>query len=620
MPSLIGVVGTTFMAVFITISSAILAPVQCESHPNGYQTVQDYPQIICWSSDYENGDNHTSMVVLSCIASVVPFSFVTVCVWVVMQLPVRMAKGDTAFLHTFSFLFFRFQPSAYWYVLVLLARNLAAATVPIILDEALQLLCLATVLGPCVVVCARALPWRIPVANMLDTTVNMGLLLIVFLAALHAEVLNESLIANMLVVVFVSICTLFALVFLKAVFKAILLRGKKFHFFLCHHKQGGGGFTRLLKCRLKRHPRVRRRVFLDADDLEDLNLLFGHVANDTDTLVVICTSEILARPWCVGEMTTARLHDVDTVLVVLPCFTWPTDNFFTKYASHVPGISELAKFGISVHMAQMTLSWLHSRPRVRLPPKILLSVADAVAGKLVSRKRGRCEYSPQPGVESTSLESPAEHVVQQLEDPKALLSCNAVVIVEQGNWEGVCAALLVRELLVPHLSTALEMVPRVLSKDDSLPPGTACALVLCTNGCFDSVHFSKQVLEAAATGVHFIPVVAEGNFHFPTDAFYEEVRNRAECSAQDLVTAIETIFQEIAIDVVLQEAEDVTAVHVAAIAGRLRETRSIKPLDLETHDVPSSGSPRAKVDSAESSGESWSTVDFTACSAEVLSP
>ena len=247
MPSLIGVVGTTFMAVFITISSAIFAPVQCERHPNGYQTVQDYPQIICWSSDYENGDKHTSMVVLSCIASVVPFSFVTVCVWIVMQLPVRMAKGDTAFLHTFSFLFFRFQPSAYWYVLVLLARNLAAATVPVILDEALQLLCLATVLGPCVVVCARALPWRISVGNMLDTTVNMGLLLIVFLAALHAEILNESLIADMLVVVFVSICTLFALVFLKAVFKAILLRGKKFQFFFMPPQTGRGWLHSLVE-------------------------------------------------------------------------------------------------------------------------------------------------------------------------------------------------------------------------------------------------------------------------------------------------------------------------------------------------------------------------------------
>lgn len=43
MPSLIGVVGTTFMAVFISISSAIFAPVQCDGHTNGYRTVQKLP-------------------------------------------------------------------------------------------------------------------------------------------------------------------------------------------------------------------------------------------------------------------------------------------------------------------------------------------------------------------------------------------------------------------------------------------------------------------------------------------------------------------------------------------------------------------------------------------------
>ena len=360
-----------------------------------------------------------------------------------------------------------------------MVRNLAAAVVPVVADEALQLLSLTLVIGPCAVACARALPWRIYSGSMIDITTNMGFVLILFLGALHAEVVNESLIANMLTVVLACMCMLFVLVFLKAVYRAILRRGKRFQFFLCHHKQGGGGFTRLLKWLLKRDRRVRRQVFLDADDLQDLNLLFGFVGNDTDTLVVICTSEILARPWCVGEMTTARLHAVDVVLVVLPCFTWPTEEFLENYASYVPGIFGIAKFGISVDMAQVTLSWLKSRSRISLPPKVTLSVLDAVAGKLAARKRGLCEYSTQAGVDSTRLVSeveaqrrptrsiretcrrdhPAEHAVQLLEDLPATLTCQAVVIVDRGNWEGICAALLVREMLVSQLSTAPESSP-----------------------------------------------------------------------------------------------------------------------------------------------------------------
>ena len=342
----------------------------------------------------------------------------------------------------------------------------------------------------------------------------------------------------------------------------------------------------------------------------------GYVGNDTDTLVVICTSEILSRPWCVGEMTTARLHGVDTILVVLPDFTWPTEDFITLYASHVPGVYGLAKFGISVSMAQVTLAWLSTKSQISLPNKLSLSVSDAVAGKLVSRKRGQCEFSPQHGVDTTRVASTvrerptnihkmvfqralsnlrggpgqtrANHIVQQVMDPAVMPTCKVVAIVDRGNWDGVCVALLVKEMLVSHLLTAVEHIPYVLTEEDSLPPETEIALIICTNGCFHSASLLRQVLEAKETGVHFVPVVAEENFHFPTETFYEEVRERApivlksqndrytqeDLIKENLVTAIENIFLEIAIDVALQDSEDIIAVRIGVIAGRVLQTRS----------------------------------------------
>ena len=202
MPSLIGVVGTAFMMVFISISSAIVAPMQCERHPNGYRTVQAYPQAICWSTDYGNGDTHRHMVILGAIASVVPISFVALCVWVVQQFPVRVGRGDTTFLQAFAFLFFRCNPQAYWYVLVMLGRNLAVAMVPLIADEALQLLCFTLVLGPCLVVCCGVFPWRNYMSNIVDITINAGFLLMLFLAALLVEGADRPLIADILTAIF----------------------------------------------------------------------------------------------------------------------------------------------------------------------------------------------------------------------------------------------------------------------------------------------------------------------------------------------------------------------------------------------------------------------------------
>ena len=158
--------------------------------------------------------------------------------------------------------------------------------------------------------------------------------------------------------------------------------------------------------RLKADPRVRRQVFLDSDNLRDLNLLFNVVSNETETLVVLCTTEILSRPWCVGEMTTARLHHVHTILVFFPVFRWPSREFVGGYSQHVSGILSLAAYGISEEMARTTLLWLASRPVILLPSTMSVACADAVAGKLVGRRQGKCETAGVPGMIDVRCESP----------------------------------------------------------------------------------------------------------------------------------------------------------------------------------------------------------------------
>ena len=89
-----------------------------------------------------NGDQHAQVLIVGAPASLIPLSFITLCVFVVVQLPGRVRHGDTEFLHSYAFLFFRSHPEAYWYVLVLLVRNLPVALVPFLPDAALQLCCL----------------------------------------------------------------------------------------------------------------------------------------------------------------------------------------------------------------------------------------------------------------------------------------------------------------------------------------------------------------------------------------------------------------------------------------------------------------------------------------------
>ena len=378
------------MTVYLSVCTAAVQPFQCDGHPNGQRTMRAYPQVVCDNGTY--GREHEVMVVLGSLSGLVPLGFLSLAVWATLSLPKRLNKGDTTFLHTFAFLFFRFRPQAHWYLLVLLFRNLALALVPVLANDSTELFSFSVVVLCCVLVGVSTLPWAVHEANHVDVALHTGLLGITFLAALQTRSVDEVLTGRLLVAVF----TIMMSVFLGAVLWCVRLlwvrRRKPFQFFLCHHKEGGGAFCRLLKLRLKTHSSLNRKVFLDSDNLQDLTSLFGIVANDTETLVVLCSREILYRPWCVGEMTTARIVGVDTMLVMFPNFQHPTQDLIANYVFYVEGVSSLAPFGISTSMVTETLWWLGTRPWVVLPHQIGVASADAVAQKLISRNR-RLDYA-----------------------------------------------------------------------------------------------------------------------------------------------------------------------------------------------------------------------------------
>ena len=45
-------------------------------------------------------------------------------------------------------------------------------------------------------------------------------------------------------------------------------------------------------------------VFLDCDQLENLDILFDVVRSSTKNVVVVLTPELLKRVWCAGEIAT----------------------------------------------------------------------------------------------------------------------------------------------------------------------------------------------------------------------------------------------------------------------------------------------------------------------------
>ncbi|CAE6940130.1 RPS6, partial [Symbiodinium sp. CCMP2456] len=97
---------------------------------------------------------------------------------------------------------------------------------------------------------------------------------------------------------------------------------KPFNFFLCHHKVATGSYARLLKMELDKYG---YRSFIDCDDLQDLSRLFGYVSHGTETMVIFGSRDVFTRKWCLGEIMTARIHEVQTVLLSFPGFAAPDE-------------------------------------------------------------------------------------------------------------------------------------------------------------------------------------------------------------------------------------------------------------------------------------------------------
>ena len=70
----------------------------------------------------------------------------------------------------------------------------------------------------------------------------------------------------------------------------------------------------------------RPQVFLDSDDLADLRNLLDAVA-ESDVLVLLQTTNLLTRPWCLLEIYTAILNGTPIVTVnVMGTFVYSFDD------------------------------------------------------------------------------------------------------------------------------------------------------------------------------------------------------------------------------------------------------------------------------------------------------
>eukprot|EP00439_Symbiodinium_sp_Y106_P028760 s5243_g3.t1 len=350
-----------------------------------------------------------SIFTIGAAACLMPLCFLSLCFWIIfVKLPRWLRRADAVYFRACSFLWMRFRPGAERFSIFFLCRNALIVLCPLLPSLSIKLVVLNVLLYSSLIATTLSQPWRVPASNALDVLLHVGLLVVLYMASMFAG--HEE-----------------ALALLKI-----------------QLQQSGYGFS----------------VFLDTDNLRDLTELFGFV-RDTETCVVLASPGILARKWCVGEIVTAKLHNVHTVMVRWPNFADPTAMMYEKLEFAIPGIEALTAYSISIDDVCKTLRWLRTLDCIAFP-------------------------------HSLNLESIGR--VNSAADP--------------GNQEAVATAHVLFELL--KLSKEVRMSSSVLETGDELPGNTSKALLVCSSGCFHSEDLASWLIRLfSAPQPAILPIIAD---------------------------------------------------------------------------------------------------------------
>jgi len=378
--------GTVYSALFISIASSCVLPFVCYDHPdNSSSSMLSDPAILCWSDDLHG--QAVGIAVTAFIIVLLPF--VVLVVWATWKYPAFVidANNGGRMLQCFRFLFFRFKAEAYYYAAAFMLRSLVLCLIPaVVRNNAASQVCIMAA----VIVMGHTLqtwlqPWRTAGVNFVDGVVTAGLLLMMFCGAASFDFAAEMATIQALGTICFTICTGSLVTGVVGFIIQRLSPSPWFQFFVCHHKRDAAAQARYIKVLLQMRG---KKVFIDSDDLKDLDTLFDIVKSSVEHLVVYLTREVLTRPWCAGEIATSVKKGIRITKVHTPSFLPPTEENYTNIESYLDLTStSLTQYAISYESVASALRTLLSTayPTITMDPELAgLARISEVVSKLAS--------------------------------------------------------------------------------------------------------------------------------------------------------------------------------------------------------------------------------------------
>ncbi|CAE7320100.1 Grm8 [Symbiodinium necroappetens] len=514
--------GTLLFALFITLTLAVLGPFQCISNPDGSSSMASNPGIICYTSS-----EHWVVVCLSIVGIICyPVTILGWATYTTVMYPSRITSGaGLQLVNRYRFLFQRFRPECYYYGLVLLFRNAFVALFPVAFvsmpEVQVVLMGALFVFGGALQV--RSWPWRTPMANYADLVMTAFLQVVLLGAAPLLEIDKEQSTEMLGWLLLVAVlCPLLA--GLGAVGFAIFRHftpQAMFGIFLCHHKGGAGSLCRLIKLLVARHSSAN--VFLDSDQLEDLDLIFDTIRKTTKSVVTVQTPELLKRMWCAGEIVTAFKNKVTTVPLICDGFLTLTNEALDMIPDCWTAQQKqiLANYGITMEDVKSAYVWL----RDEKTPLYLSRFGSAEKREeVVIEMCKQCKISMKVFTSHHAPTGPSKAkarilITGSITDAEALATCEVFQIMVQEHLRTECALVRSQKEMVAYKPWAYYFVvlfSRGMLRDPRF------AQILLKTGAGEA----GEEQESSGRQLEIVTVSADTGFEFPSAEFYQELEVR----------------------------------------------------------------------------------------------
>lgn len=434
--------GMLLSVFYITLTLGVLLPFQCQSNPDGSRSMLSEPALMCFKTP-----KHVTITILAAFGIFFyPVSIYAWIVWVTIRFPSLIASGKgIQMVVRYKFLFNRYKPEVYYYGVLSLTRGMIVALLPVVVVgvPSLQVVLMGAVFLYGALVQTRLWPWRTYIANICDLAISSFLVLIMLAAGplmlVSGRVLNfdeEKNQAEKVMSILMTVLVVFVLfAFLASGVYVVYRRFRpryNFGAFLCHHKVGAGVLCRFIKSIVSKHS--TSEMFVDSDNLMDLDLLFNMVRTETKNLVIVMTPEVLKRMWCAGEIATAFSNKVHMLPMVCDGCMPPDDATIET----IPLVwteemqATLVSFGITMELIKEAYRHLRTLPYMEMSRFASFEEQEATVLEMMSRCKLPRNFLTE---QSKASETASIVITGNVSDAEALSTCRVIQMIVQKDMQ-----------------------------------------------------------------------------------------------------------------------------------------------------------------------------------------